>query len=164
MGSLRLFTANTRAVRTFIFSRPFYSIFQHRRLNNLFGNRPKHLAEIGTIDQKIWEKYQTYLKRLESHPLKKAEYYYPKTFKRCEHGKGTVRNDRGRLVLYSQDPADIGASPRDPEFSRGEFLPRLLKNFHLRRLLEITRMGDERDQLAKFREILFRPGKKVIRF
>jgi hypothetical protein len=67
MGSLRLFTANTRAVRTFIFSRPFYSIFQHRRLNNLFGNRPKHLAEIGTIDQKIWEKYQTYLKRLESH-------------------------------------------------------------------------------------------------
>lgn len=50
--------------RIFTYSQAFYSIFQHRRQRIVFGERPEDLAEAGTIDQRIWEKHQTHLRRL----------------------------------------------------------------------------------------------------
>ena len=44
---------------------------QHFRL----GYRPEDLSDIETIEQKVWEKPQSYLSRLERFPLDKAEYY-----------------------------------------------------------------------------------------
>ena len=155
MGSLRLFTANTRATRTFVFSKPFYSIFQHRRLNILFGDRPDHLAEINTIDQKIWEKHQTYLKRLENHPLKKAEYYL--TLKRSK-GVNTVRE---LAEITGEDWSYIAKVLRILELPQGirSFLlenssPEVIRYFHLRRLLVIARIGRQEEQWSLFRQML----------
>ena len=155
LGSLRLLTANTRAVRTFIFSRPFYSIFQHRRLNIHFGNRPEHLSEVNTIDQKIWEKHQTYLKRLDNHPLKKAEYYL--TLKRSK-GVNTVRE---LAEITGEDWSYVAKVLRTLELPQGirDFLlknpyPQVIEYFHLRRLLEIVRIKDEDRQMSQFRKIV----------
>ena len=62
-------------VRTFQFEQPFYSIFQQGRKKIIFGERPEPLREVETIDQRILEKHQTFLRRLEDFPLKKAAYY-----------------------------------------------------------------------------------------
>jgi hypothetical protein len=62
-------------VRTFQYSQSFYIIYDHRRRTIVFGERPKELREVETIDQKVLEKHQTYLRRLENFPLKKAAYY-----------------------------------------------------------------------------------------
>ena len=41
----------------------------------MFGERPEHFTDVQTVSMRELEKHQTYLKRLESFPLKKAEYY-----------------------------------------------------------------------------------------
>ncbi len=155
MGSLGLLTAKNSAVRTFVFSRPFYSIFQHRRIEILFGERPEHLTEIDTIDQKIWEKHQTYLKRLEDYPLKKAEYYL--TLKRSK-GVNTVRE---LAEITGEDWSYIAKVLRTLELPKQirDFLlknpfPEILKQLHLRALLEIVRLQGEENQLILFREKL----------
>lgn len=155
MGSLRLLTANTSASRSFIFSRLFYSIFQHRRIEILFGERPEQLAEIDVIDQKIWEKHQTYLRRLENHPLKKAEYYL--TLKRSK----SVNTVRELAEITGEDWSYIARVLRTLELPQGirDFLLKnscaeVIKHFHLRRLLEIVRIKGEERQLFCFREMM----------
>jgi hypothetical protein len=41
----------------------------------MFGERPADLQDVQTIDERIWEKHQRYLRRIEDFPLKKAAYY-----------------------------------------------------------------------------------------
>lgn len=155
MGSLQLLTAKNSAVRTFIFSRPFYSIFQHRRLEILFGDRPDHLAEIDTIDQKIWEKHQTYLKRLENHPLKKAEYYL--SLKRSK-GVNTVRElaeITGEDWSYIAKLLKVLELPEPiRDFLSSNTDPAVIKTFNLRCLLKIVRLPGKERMLGLFRDIL----------
>ena len=73
-GVLYLTLNDSVEVRTFKYTQAFYSIYQHRRQQIVFGE-PKELGPVETIDQKVWEKHQTYLQRLENFPLKKAAYY-----------------------------------------------------------------------------------------
>lgn len=120
------------------------------------GSRPEDLADIDTIEQKAWEKHQAYLNRLERLPLEKAEYYI--RLKEA-HGVNTVRglaNITGENWSYI---AKILRTLELPEPVKG-FLqsnkgePAIVRFFHLRRLLDIVRQGEERLQIARFRELM----------
>ena len=159
MGSLRLFVANQNASdalnRIFVYEQPFYSIFQHRRRQIVFGERPEGITEAGTIDQRIWEKHQTYLQRLENFPLKKAAYYHQL------QESTDIKSVRGLSEITGEDWSYIAKVLRTLELPAPiqEFLnthrePDTVKHFHLRILLELVRLEEESSQLARFREII----------
>ena len=158
MGPLILSGMNATELRVFQYEQPFYNIFKQRRLQFSFGQRPDELANVPTIDQRIWEKHQTYLKRLDNHPLKKAEYY--STLKRSK-GVNTVRE---LAEITGEDWSYIAKVLRTLELPAPirEFLmahpgPAVVKTFHLRCLLEIVSIGNEAIQFSRFRELLANP-------
>jgi hypothetical protein len=113
------------------------------------------LAEAGTIDQRIWEKHQTYLQRLENFPLKKAAYY-----RDLQESTG-IKSARGLSEITGEDWSYIAKVLKTLSLSTPiqEFLnthrePTIIQHFHLRRLLEILRLQEEHLQFARFREIL----------
>jgi len=159
MGSIRLFMANqsgdSALNRVFVYEQPFYSIFQHRRRQIIFGEKPDDLANAGSIDQRIWEQHQTYLQRLENFPLKKAAYY-----RKLQESTG-IKSVRGLSEITGEDwsyiarvlkTLDLPAPIQD--FLNTHQEPPIVKTFHLRHLLEILRLQEEHLQFARFREIL----------
>jgi hypothetical protein len=141
--------------RTFVFSQPFYSIFEQRRQRFLFGERPEDLQEVETIDQRIWEKHQTHLRRLENFPLKKAAYY-----RQLQESTG-IKSVRGLSEITGEDWSYIARILKTLElpapiqdFLNANAAPAVIKTFHLRCLVELVRIGDENLQFSKFREIL----------
>ena len=142
-------------VRTFQFTQPFYSRFEQGRKQLVFGERPENLADVGTIDHRIWEKHQTYLRRLEDFPLKKAAYY-----RGLQESTG-IKSVRGLAEITGEDWSTIAKVLRTLELPKGiqDFLsknpfPEFMKHFHLRRLLELVHLGNENSQFARFREML----------
>lgn len=142
-------------VRTLQFTQPFYSRFEQGRKQFVFGERPEDLQAIETIDQRIWEKHETYLRRLEDFPLKKAAYY-----RELQDSTG-IKSVRGLAEITGEDWSTIAKVLRTLELPQGiqDFLsktpsPELVKHFHLRRLLELVRLGDPELQFAHFREML----------
>lgn len=142
-------------MRTFKYSQTFYSIYQHRRQQIIFGDRPKELSEVETVDQKVWEKHQTYLQRLENYPLKKAAYY-----RDLQESTG-IKSVRGLSEITGEDWSSIARVLKTLElpdsiqsFLKDNQQPEIVKHFHLRRLVEIVRLGDEHSQLARFRTML----------
>ena len=97
MGSSRLLRANISESRIFKFSKAFYSIFDQRRKKIIFGERPEDLQEVKSIDKRIWEKHQTYLRRIENFPLKKAAYY-----RRLQESTG-IKSVRGLSEITGED-------------------------------------------------------------
>lgn len=145
--------------RVFIFEQAFYSIFQHRRQQIVFGERPEGLAQSGTIDQRILEKHQTYLRRLENFPLKKAAYY-----RQLQDSTG-IKSVRGLSEITGEDWSYIARVLKTLElpvtiqdFLNAHREAPNLKHFNLRRLLEIVRAGNEDLQYARFRETLEHVG------
>ena len=141
-------------MRTFKYTQVFYSIYQHRRQQIIFGKRPKELGDIETIDQKVLEKHQTYLQRVENFPLKKAAYY-----KDLQESTG-IKSVRGLSEITGEDWSYIARVLKTLELSETiqKFLKEnqqteIVKHFNLRRLLEIVWLGDKSVQLARFREI-----------
>ncbi len=121
----------------------------------MFGERPAELSDTETIDQKVWEKHQVHLKRLENHPLKKAEYYL-----QLKESTG-VSSVRGLAEITGEDWSYVAKVLRTLELPQGirNFLtnnpfPEIIKHFHLRRLLEIVRINDEDRQLSQFRAMV----------
>ena len=158
-------------VRTFQFTQPFYSRFEQGRKQFVFGERPENLADVETIDQRIWEKHRTYLRRLEDFPLKKAAYY-----RGLQESTG-IKSVRALAEITGEDWSTIAKVLRTLELPKGirDFLsknpfPEFMKHFHLRRLLELVHLGDEDIQFARFREMLdeINPGvfkeKEVIHY
>jgi len=142
-------------VRTFQFTQPFYSRFEQGRKQFIFGERPENLADVDTIDQKIWEKHQTYLQRLEDFPFKKAAYY-----RGLQESTG-IKSVRGLAEITGEDWSTIAKVLRTLELPKGiqDFLlknpfPEFMKHFNLRRLLELVCLSDENLQFARFREML----------
>ncbi len=155
MGPARLLCANNSEARIFKFSQPFYSIFNQRRQQIVFGERPEDLRGVETIDKRIWEKHQTYLSRIESFPLKKAAYY-----RNLQESTG-VKSVRGLSEITGEDWSHIARVLKTLElpdsiqsFLKDNQQPEIVKHFHLRHLVEIVRLGDERSQLARFRTML----------
>lgn len=169
MGSDNDLSANTHYPRTFVFKQSFYSIFQQGKKRILSGERPAELADVETIDQKILEKHRVYLSRLESFPLKKAAYY-----QQLKESTG-IQTVRGLSEITGEDWSYIAKVLKTLELPEGirDFLlknpfQQIVKYFHLRRLLEILRAGDEETQFARFRKILsqissdqYRPSHKA---
>jgi len=141
--------------RIFAYEQPFYSIFQHRRRQIIFGEKPDDLANAGSVSQRIWEQHQTYLQRLENFPLKKAVYY-----RQLQESTG-VRSVRGLSEITGEDWSYIARVLRTldlpapiQEFLNTHREPAIVKHFHLRILLELVRLEDENAQLARFREMI----------
>jgi hypothetical protein len=142
--------------RTYWCEFPFFTMVSNSRQKFCLGSRPEDLAHLDTIEQKAWEKHQAYLNRLERLPLEKAGYYI--RLKEA-HGVNTVR---GLSKITGEDWSYIAKILRTlelPEPVRG-FLqsnrtePAVVKFFHLRKLLDIVRQGEEQLQLARFRELM----------
>ena len=155
MGPARLLCANNSAARVFKFSQPFYSIFNQRRQQIVFGERPEDLRDVQTIDNRIWEKHQTYLSRIENFPLKKAAYY-----RNLQESTG-VKSVRALSEITGEDWSSIARVLKTLElpdsiqsFLKDNQQPEIVKYFNLRRLIEIVRLGPEQSQLAQFRAML----------
>jgi len=142
--------------RTYSFEFPFYTIIQKAKQKFLLGSRPEDLADIETIENKRLKKHQSYLKRLERFPLDKAEYYLRL---KETHAVNTVR---GLSKITGEDWSYIARilktlglcdSIKD-FFQKNKEDPETLRYFHLRKLLDIVRQGEERLQLARFRELI----------
>ena len=154
MGPVFLPGMNSVDLRIFHYEQPFYNIVKQRRLQFCFGQRPDDMVDVSTINQRIFEKHQTYLKRLENFPLKKAEYY-----RNLQESKG-IKGVRGLSEITGEDWSHIARVLKTLElhesiqlFLKENQQPEIVKHFHLRRLLEIVRMGEESSQLARFREM-----------
>ena len=142
--------------RTYWWEFPFYTIIRSARQKFCLGNRPEDLDRIATIEQRTWEKHLAHLNRLERFPLDKAEYY-----QRLKESQG-VNSIRGLAKITGEDWSYIAKIIRTldlPETIK-DFLrsnksdPAILQFFHLRKLLDIVRQGEERQQLTRFREMM----------
>ena len=142
--------------RTYWWEFPFYTIIRSFRQKVCLGERPEDLDHIATIEQRTWEKHLTHLNRLERFPLDKAEYYL-----RLKESHG-VNSVRGLAKITGEDWSYIAKIIRtlDLPDSIKDFLrnnksdPAILQFFHLRKLLDIVRQGEERQQLIRFREMV----------
>ncbi len=142
--------------RTYWWEFPFYTIIRSARKKFCLGNRPEDLDKIATIEQRTWEKHLAHLNRLERFPLDKAEYYL-----RLKESHG-VNSVRGLAKITGEDWSYIAKIIRtlDLPESIKDFLRSnksnsvILQFFHLRKLLDIVRQGEERQQLTRFRELM----------
>lgn len=118
--------------------------------------RPEGLSHIDTIKQKAWNKHQAHLNRLEQFPLDKAEYYL--RMKKV-HGVSSIRGLAGILGEDASNIVKVLKTLDLPEQIK-DFLksnkndPATLKFFHLRKLVDIVRQGEERLQLSRFNELM----------
>jgi len=142
--------------RTFSCEFPFYIVISGARQKFRFGYRPEDLESLDTIEQKAWKKHQAHLNRLEQFPLEKAEYY---SRLKEAHGIYTVR---GLSQITGEDWSYIAKilktlslpGPIKDFLSNNKNDPGIIKFFHLSKLLDIVRQGEERLQLTRFRELI----------
>ena len=142
--------------RTYWWEFQFYTIIRSFRQEFCLGNRPEDLEHISTIEKRTWEKHLAYLHRIERFPLDKAEYYL-----RLKESNGAA-SIRALAKITGEDWSYISKIIRTLELPESvkDFLrsnkndPATLQFFHLRRLLDIVRQGEERLQLARFRELI----------
>jgi len=142
--------------RTYWWEFPFYTVIRSFRQKFCLGNRPEDLDQITKIEKRAWERHTAHLNRLERFPLDKAEYYL-----RLKESHG-VNSIRALARITGEDWSYIAKIIRTLELSEPikDFLrnnksdPSTLQFFHLRRLLDIVRQGEERLQLSRFRELM----------
>ena len=142
--------------RTYWWEFPFYTVIRSFRQKFCLGNRPEDLDQITKIEKRAWERHTAHLNRLERFPLDKAEYYL-----RLKESHG-VNSIRVLARITGEDWSYIAKIIRTLELSEPikDFLrnnksdPSTLQFFHLRRLLDIVRQGEERLQLSRFRELM----------
>jgi hypothetical protein len=142
--------------RTFWWEVPFYRTIMNARQKFCLGTRPEDLAQIDTIEQKAWQKHLTHLDRLDHFPLDKAEYYLRM---KESHGVNSIRElakitgEDWSYIAKIIKTLNLAGSIKD--FLRNNKNdPAILQFFHLRRLLDIVRQGEERQQLIRFREMM----------
>ena len=142
--------------RTYWCEFPYYTVITGARQKYCLGYRPEDLAHIDTIEQKIWKKHQAHLNRLEQFPLEKAEYYL-----RLKEAHG-INSVRGLSRITGEDWSYIAKILKTLALPQSikDFLKirkddhAVIRFFHLRVLLDIARQGEERLQLARFKEFL----------
>lgn len=141
--------------RTYWSEYHFYQVIDGARQHYCLGHRPEDLADLETIEKKALRKHEVHLQRLENFPLDKAEYY----LRLKELHGATIR---GLARITGEDWSYIAKVLRTLELPDciKDFLKQnrseqnLVRFFHLRRLMDIVRQGEERLQVAKFREML----------
>ena len=144
------------APRTYACEFPFFIVIDNFKRIFCLGARPEDLADIDTINKRIWKKHRYYLYRLAQFPLDKAEYY--QRLKEV-HAVNTIR---GLSEVTGENWSYIAKILRVlslPELIK-DFLrnnkndPAIVKFFNLRKLLEIVRQGEEKSQLVRFKEFM----------
>jgi hypothetical protein len=146
--------------RTYWCELPFFVMIRQAKQHYTLGYRPQDLSKLDTIEQKAWRKHKAHLNRLERFPLEKAEYY--QRLKEA-HGITTVR---GLARITGEDWSHIAKTLRMLDLAQPirDFLlknkeaPAIARHFTFRRLLDIVRQGDERNQVARFREEILNQG------
>ena len=144
------------APRTYVCEFPFFIVIDNFKRIFCLGARPEDLADIDTINKRVWKKHRYYLYRLAQFPLDKAEYY--QRLKEV-HAVNTVR---GLSEITGENWSYIAKILRLLDLSESikDFLrnhksdPTIIKLFTLRRLLDIVRQGEEQLQLGRFRECM----------
>ncbi len=146
---------NASGVRIFKYTTSIYSIFERRRQQFVFGERPEALSNCGIPDQRDIERYRTYLTRLENFPLKKAEYY-----RDLQESTG-IKSVRGLSEITGEDWSSVARVLRTLElpmpirdYLQSRRDPAIVKTFHLRRLLELVRLESDDLRFVRFREML----------
>lgn len=121
----------------------------------MFGDRPKELCEVETIDQKVLKQHEAHLGRLENFPLKKAEFY-----RNLQRTTG-IKSVRGLSEITGEDWSYIARVLKTLElpesiqtFLKDQRGSEIVKYFNVRRLLEIARLRDKSTQVAKFNSII----------
>ncbi len=142
--------------RTYWCEFPFYIVINDFKQHYRLGYRPEDLAHIDIIKKRIWNKHEAHIKRLEQFPLEKAEYYV-----RLKKAHG-ITSVRGLSAITGEDWSCIARVLRTLDLP--EQIKDYLKNnkndsatltfFSLRKLIDIVRQGEERLQLARFRELV----------
>ena len=114
------------------------------------------MSHVETIEQKAWKKHQAHLNRLERFPLEKSEYY-----ERLKEAHD-IKSVRALAAITAENWSYIArvlktlalAEPIKDYLRTHKDDSSVVKFFHLRRLLEIVRHGEERFQLGRFREMM----------
>lgn len=144
--------------RVYVCEFPFFIVIENFKRKFCLGVRPEDLADIDTIDKRVWKRHSYYLNRLAQFLLDKAEYY--QRLKEV-HAANTVR---GLSQITGEDWPYIARILRIlalPEAIK-DFLrnnkndPSIVRFFTFRRLLDIVRQGEELLQLKHFRELMDR--------
>jgi len=142
--------------RTYSFELPFYTIIRKARQKFCLGTRPEDLADIDTIETKTLKKHQAYLKRLERFPLDKAEYYLrlKETYAvNSVRGLSRITGEDWSYIARILKTIDLCDSIKD-FLKKNKEDPETLRYFHLRRLLDIVRQGEDQLQLTLFRQFI----------
>lgn len=149
--------------RTYWTEFPFYIIINSHKQQFCMGYRPEDLAHIDRIEQKSLKKHHSYLNRLERFSLDEAEYYVRL---KETHAVNTVR---GLSKITGEDWSYIArilrvmdlASPIKKFLQSNKENHEIMRSFHLRKLLDIVRQGEEKLQLTRFRELLEQSEERI---
>jgi len=117
--------------------------------------RPKGLISDATPTQSHLKKHQVYENRLANHPIKKAEYFQrlmestgASSIRQLADMTGEDWSYIARLLKVLKLPEEI----RDYLAFQDD--PQTVGYFNLRRLLEISAIGEKKAQLQLFRDML----------
>ncbi len=132
---------------------PYYSRSVDRRREFILGAKPGCLKGLGSLDKKVWEQYQTVLKRQES-PLDRAEFYARemkerrmRSFQALSLLLGEPVNRVGRTIKLLELPEPIKA------FLRQHREPVILRYFSERQLGELVGL-DPRSAWRRFQAMV----------
>jgi len=132
---------------------PYYSRSVDRRKEFVLGPKPGILKGLGSLDKKVWEQYQTVLKRQKT-PIERAEFYARemkerrmRSFRALSLLLGEPVNRVGRYIKLLELPEPIKA------FLRGHREPKYLRFFSERRLGELARL-DARSAWRRFQTMV----------
>lgn len=141
--------------RSFLYSATFYTIIRNFNKEFVFGERPAELADVDTINMQVMDRRRVFLERLENFPLKKAEYY-----RELQTATG-VKSIRGLSEITGEDWSYIAKVLRTlelpapiQEYLKNHQNPETIKSFHLKRLLELVRLGEENVQFVRFQAMI----------
>jgi len=81
--------------RTLRAAEDYFTRYEHGRKRFVVDEQPDVLRHLGTIDQTVWRKYETFLKR--SNPLEQAEFYAQQL------SQGRYRGIRALAKAFKQD-------------------------------------------------------------
>ncbi len=132
---------------------PFYAMRLHRQPKIVLEEKPGILRHVGTIDQKVWKQYRTYLTA--TAPWERADFYARQMEERgvkTAIGLSKVVGDPdhmiSRYLRLRQLPAPI------LDHLKANRTPEILRYFSHRMLEELVRLGSPKAAWQRFEDML----------
>ncbi len=153
MGSQQELSTKHPPGRTLRVAEDYFTRYEHGRKRLVVDEQPDVLRHLETIDQTVWRKYQTFLKR--SNPLEKAEFYAQQL------SNGRYHSIRALAKALKQDFSSIARHLRllklpQPiqEYLREHRTPEIVRYFTERRLRDLVKMREARAAWRQFQGML----------